>query len=69
MKIIGTLNFAGKVPATASQLYAKNLFSFLETFFDKDSKSFAIPWEDELVKATLLTKDGKLVHPNFAEAA
>ena len=69
VKIIGTLNLAGKVPATASALYAKNLFAFVETFFDKESKEFRIPWDDELVKATLLTKDGKLVHPNFAAAA
>lgn len=69
VKIVGTTNLAGKVPATASQLYAKNLYSFVETFFDKESKAFAIPWDDELVKATLLTKDGKLVHPNFTEAA
>ena len=69
VKILGETNLAGRVPATASQLYAKNLFSFVETFFDKESKAFAIPWDDELVKATLLTKDGKLVHPNFTEAA
>ena len=69
VKIVGTLNLAGKVPATASSLYAKNLFAFVETFFDKESKSFRIPWDDELVKATLLTKDGKLVHPHFAAAA
>ncbi len=68
VKIVGTLNLAGKVPATASSLYAKNLLAFVETFFDKDSKSFRIPWDDELVKATLLTRDGKLVHPNFAPA-
>ncbi len=69
VKIIGTLNLAGKVPATASALYAKNLYSFVETFIDKESKAFAIPWDDDLVKATLLTRDGKLVHPRFAEAA
>jgi len=69
VKIVGATNLAGRVPQTASQLYAKNLFSFVETFFDKESKAFAIPWEDELVKATLLTRDGKLVHPNFTEAA
>ena len=69
VKILGQTNLAGRVPATASQLYAKNLYSFVETFFDKESKVFAIPWDDELVKATLLTKDGKLVHPNFTEAA
>ena len=69
VKIVGTLNLAGKVPATASALYAKNLLAFVETFFDKESKSFQIPWDDELVKATLLTRDGRLVHPNFAPAA
>jgi len=69
VKIVGALNLAGSVPQTASQLYAKNLYSFVETFFDKESKTFAIPWDDELVKATLLTRDGKLVHPNFTEAA
>ena len=69
VKIVGTMNLATKVPATASALYAKNLFSFVETFFDKESKAFAIPWDDDLVKATLLTRDGKLVHPRFAEAA
>ena len=37
--------------------------------FNKESKAFSIPWDDELVKATLLTRDGKLVHPNFTEAA
>ncbi len=69
VKILGTLNLAGKVPATASALYAKNLLAFVETFVDKESKAFAIPWDDDLVKATLLTRDGKLVHPRFAEAA
>lgn len=69
VKIVGTTNVAGKVPATASSLYSKNLLAFVETFFDKESKSFRIPWDDELVKATLLTKDGKLVHANFADAA
>jgi NAD(P) transhydrogenase subunit alpha len=69
VKIVGSLNLAGKIPATSSQLYAKNLLTFVETFVDKESKAFQIPWDDELVKATLLTKDGKIVHPNFASEA
>ena len=68
VKIVGTLNLAGKVPSTSSFLYAKNLFSFVSTFFDKDSKAFGIPWDDELVKATLLTKDGQIVHPNLTKS-
>ncbi|RDE08043.1 Re/Si-specific NAD(P)(+) transhydrogenase subunit alpha [Pelagibacterium lacus] len=67
--IIGLLNRAGKIAATASQLYAKNLLAFLETMIDKDAKALKVDWEDELVKATLLTRDGAVVHPNFAEAA
>jgi len=58
---------AGRVAASASLLYAKNLFAFLETLVDKSSKQIAINREDELVKATLLTDDGKVVHPNFAK--
>jgi H+-translocating NAD(P) transhydrogenase subunit alpha len=32
---------------------------------DKASKALAVNWEDELVKATALTKDGAVIHPNF----
>ena len=65
VKIVGHLNVPGRVAATSSGLYAKNLLSFLETMIDKDTKSLAINWDDELVKATLLTRDGAVVHPNF----
>jgi H+-translocating NAD(P) transhydrogenase subunit alpha len=65
VKIIGRLNVAGQVPATASALYAKNLLAFVETMIDQKSKSLAIKWDDELIKATLLTKDGGLVHPSL----
>jgi len=65
VKIVGYPNLAGKVAASASTLYAKNLQAFIETLFDKESKSLAIKWDDELVKATALTKDGAIIHPNF----
>ncbi|ATU93606.1 Re/Si-specific NAD(P)(+) transhydrogenase subunit alpha [Phyllobacterium zundukense] len=69
IKIVGHLNVAGRIAATASQLYAKNLVAFFETLVDKDSKSVKINFDDELVKATVLTHGGKVVHPNFANAA
>jgi len=69
VKIVGHLNVAARLPATASSLYAKNLLAFVETMINKDTKALAIQWDDELVKATLLTKDGALVHPNFQAAA
>jgi len=64
VKIVGYLNVPGRLAATASSLYAKNLFAFLELLVDKDKK-LNVPWEDEIVKATLLTRDGAVVHPNF----
>jgi NAD(P) transhydrogenase subunit alpha len=39
--------------------------SFLETLIDKKEKKLAINWDDELVKATVLTRDGAIVHPNI----
>ncbi len=69
VKIVGHLNVPGRVAASASLLYAKNLFSFLETMVDKASKQVSINRDDELVKATMLTDGGKVVHPAFAKAA
>ncbi|BCP54969.1 NAD(P) transhydrogenase subunit alpha [Kaistia sp. 32K] len=64
-KIVGHLNVAGRIAATASQLYAKNLYAFAETLIDKAAKTVAVNWDDELVKATVLTRDGAVVHPAF----
>ncbi|MCT8997695.1 Re/Si-specific NAD(P)(+) transhydrogenase subunit alpha [Chelativorans intermedius] len=69
VKIVGHVNVAGRVAASASLLYARNLFAFLETLVDKEKKQLAVDWEDELVKATLLTRDGAVVHPRLVEAA
>ena len=68
VKIVGHLNMAGRVAASASLLYAKNLFAFLETLVDKETKTLAIKPDGELVKATLLTHEGQVVHANFAKA-
>ncbi|QFR33388.1 Re/Si-specific NAD(P)(+) transhydrogenase subunit alpha [Ancylobacter sp. TS-1] len=67
-KIVGHLNVPGRLAATASQLYAKNLYAFVETLVDKATKSLSVKWDDELVKATLLTRDGVVVHPSFKPA-
>ncbi|HEY5081244.1 MAG TPA: Re/Si-specific NAD(P)(+) transhydrogenase subunit alpha [Bauldia sp.] len=66
VKIIGYLNVPGRVAASASALYARNLYAFVETLIDKAGKKIAVNWDDELVKATDLTRDGKVVHPAFA---
>jgi NAD(P) transhydrogenase subunit alpha len=69
VKIVGYPNLAGRVPTSASSLYARNLFAFIETMIDKASKSLAVNWDDDLVKATALTRDGAVVHPNFQPKA
>ena len=65
VKIVGYLNVAGRLAASSSALYAKNLLTLLETMIDKKEKKLAVNWDDEIFKAIMLTRDGKIVHPNF----
>jgi H+-translocating NAD(P) transhydrogenase subunit alpha len=65
VSIAGPTNLAGEIPVNASSLYAKNLFAFFETMFDKKTKELAIKWDDEIITGTLVAKDGKIVHPNL----
>src|SRR6202790_2504784 len=69
VKIIGYLNVPGRVAASASALYARNLYAFVETLIDKAGKKIAVDWNDELVKATNLTRDGAIVNPAFSGKA
>jgi len=63
--ILGPTNLAGEVPVNASSLYAKNLLAFLETMIDKKDKVLKVNWDDEIIKGTLLAKDGQIVHPSL----
>jgi len=63
--IMGPLNLAGEVPVNASSLYAKNLLAFLETLIDKKEKVLKVNWDDDIVKGTLVAKDGRIVHPSL----
>ena len=69
VKIVGHLNMPGRLAATASSLYAKNLYAFVETLVNKETKELAVKWDDELVKATCLTRDGAIVHTAFQPTA
>ena len=68
VKIVGALNLAGRMAPVASSLYAKNLLAFVETLVSKESKTLAIDWNDELVKATALTRDGAVTDERFRQA-
>jgi NAD(P) transhydrogenase subunit alpha len=63
-KIVG-YSHPGRLAASASSLYAKNLYAFLEILIDKKTKALAVNWDDDIVKATVLTRDGAVAHPNF----
>jgi NAD(P) transhydrogenase subunit alpha len=66
VRIWGPLNLAGTVAVNATALYAKNLMNYLETMFDRKTKAFAVDWDDEVVKGTLVAKGGQIVHPSLA---
>jgi NAD(P) transhydrogenase subunit alpha len=68
VRIYGPLNLAGQLSINASSLYAKNLYNLVETLFDKKEKKLAVNWDDEIVKGTLVARDGTLVHPSLQGA-
>ena len=65
--LVGYANVPSRLAEDASTLYAKNLLNFLTPMVDKESKSLSIDWEDEIVKGTLVCRDGAIVHPVLVE--
>ena len=66
--IIGLANGASRLAVDASNLFARNCYNFIEAFWDKKEKILAMPADDALVEAVLLTKEGRIVHPRFGQA-
>ena len=54
VKIMGDANILNKLPVSASSLYAKNMFNFINNLYDKDKKSFNINLEDEIIEKTMV---------------
>lgn len=67
VRIVGFTNLPARVATDASQLYARNLYNFITTLLLDEHSHLHIQWEDELVTGCLLTKEGRLVHPQFKE--
>lgn len=67
--IIGLANGASRLAADASNLFARNLYNFIEAYWNKADKVLTMPVDDVLVEAVRLTGDGKIVHPRFNPAA
>lgn len=65
VKIVGHANYASRIAESASLLYAKNLLALLTSLHGKET-GVAVNWDDEILKAIALTRDGAVVHPAFA---
>ncbi len=63
VKLVGHTNVPSRLAKDASSLFARNILNFLTPQIDKESKSLKFDWEDDTVKGTLLTRDGKVVNP------
>jgi NAD(P) transhydrogenase subunit alpha len=61
--LIGHTNLPSRAASDATPLFARNLYNFISTLMVNKEKQFAVNWDDELIKGTLVAKDGELVHP------
>jgi NAD(P) transhydrogenase subunit alpha len=68
VKIVGYTNVPSRLAVDASSLYARNLLNFITPLIDKQSKGFKIDYEDEIIKGTLVTREGQVVHPQLQGA-
>jgi NAD(P) transhydrogenase subunit alpha len=62
------LNVPSHIAVDSSQLYARNLLAFLALILDKE-QGLKIDMADDIIKASLLTRDDAVVHPQFAAPA
>jgi NAD(P) transhydrogenase subunit alpha len=61
--IMGHTNLPGELAVDASNLYSRNLFNFVSLFVDKKTGQAQLNWDDEIIKGSGVTRDGKIVHP------
>jgi H+-translocating NAD(P) transhydrogenase subunit alpha len=65
VRILGWRNWPGRIAVAASNLYSRNLLTFLTQFWDKDAQAPKLPPEDDIVRGVMLTRGGAVVHPQF----
>lgn len=65
VKLIGPENITSSVATDAAAMYAKNLLNFITLSVDKEKGALVFDGEDQIIKETRLTHDGKVVHPKF----
>ena len=69
VKLVAHKNVPGRLSGNASELYARNLYNFIDAFYDKDTKQLTLDWEDEIIAGIALTRDGNIVHEGFVGTA
>jgi NAD(P) transhydrogenase subunit alpha len=67
--IVGHANVPSRLARDATAMYARNLLNFLTPLVDAETGELAIDWDDEIIRACLITRDGAIVHPNLLPAA
>jgi NAD(P) transhydrogenase subunit alpha len=68
VKIVGHWNVPSRIAVDATALYARNLLAFLTPMIDAENKAIRVDWSDQIVTGTALTRDGRIVHPQFTSA-
>lgn len=66
VKIVGTANLPGTVPVHASQMFASNITALLAEFWDKESKTFKLNLDDDILKSCVVTHGGRIVNEKLA---
>jgi len=66
--ILAPLNLAATLPVHASQLFGRNLANFLLAFWDREADALDLAWEDDLLKASVITHAGRVLHGPTREA-
>ena len=65
VQILGHVNVPSRLAENASSMYARNLLNFLTPLVDLENRTLAIDWDDVIVAACLITRDGEVVHPTL----
>lgn len=68
VKVLGHRNWPARIPVAASQLYARNLMTFLTGFWDKAAGKPVLPETDDIARGVMLTRGGAVVHAQFQPA-
>ncbi len=62
VRIVGLRNIPGRYAASASAMYANNLYNYVDEFWDDESKGMQLDREDEIIAGSLVTHDGQMVN-------